>query len=216
MISFHDLERTVDRILHGTPQLWTITGQDGSPIISFKSFLKAEYKSTGKVVFEPIEMNSFAAYNKTNEPREYYFELALQVPNNDFASAISKLEELKKGTDLFYFVTPYLNFNDLSLEGYSTMFETTSSMMVVGLHCKEILQVQQGYTNVEVNDATPISQGDAANSDNASTSDTGITNTNSPSGEEEKQTNQSIIFTAKGGTIIPSSKNKASNGGGSF
>ena len=57
------------------------------------------------------------------------------------------------------------------------MFETTTSMMIVGLQCKEILQVEQGYTNVEVNDATPITQENASNSDNASTMGTGITNT---------------------------------------
>ena len=206
MISFHDLERTVDRILHGSPQLWTIAGEDGSPIISFKSLLKAEYKSAGNVVYEPIEMNSFAAYNKTTEPREYYFELALQLPNNNFASAISKLEELKKGTELFYFITPHLNFYNLILEGYSTVFETTTSMMIVGLQCKEILQVEQGYTKVEVNDATPITQGNASNSDNASTSATGITGTENPSDEESDKGLESIIYVGNGRKeIIPKS-----------
>ena len=193
MISFDDL-LTTDKIMPmAQGSLYSISGEDGTPIIDFKTLLKAEYKSSGSVVSEPIEMNSFAAYNKTTEPREYSFSVALQAPNNDFSSAVSKLEELKKGTELFSFVTPYLVFNSLTLEGYSTAFETYTSMMVVDLECKEILQVEQGYTNVEVNDATPISQEDAADESNADTVGTGITNTEPATTTETQETEGSIL-----------------------
>ena len=215
MISFHDLESAVDTLLHGRAQTWTIADEGGNPIIGFKSFIKAEYKSAGKVVFEPVELNSFAAYNKTTEPREYSILVALQEPNNDFAGAMFKLEELKNGTELFSFLTPYLVFNNLTLESYSTAFEDTSNMMLIELHCKEILQIEQGYTNVEVKDSTPINQGDAKNPSNANTSGTGITNTNSPTSAEKQQGRESILHSA-GGTIIPSSRyrTQASGRGG--
>ena len=193
MISFHDLEKKVDNYLFGNDPLWTIAGEDGTPIISFKSLLKAEYGSNGTVVSEPIEQNSFTSYNKTTEPREYHFELALQLPNNNFSAALAKLEELKKGVDLFSFVTPFTTFTDLSLEGYSTVFESVSSMMVVSLDCKEIKQVEQGYTNVKVNDATPIGTSDAKNPDNVDVSDTGMTGTDVATEAEEKTANQSIL-----------------------
>lgn len=192
MISFDDLLTTDTIMPMAQGSLYSISGEDGTPIIDFKTLLKAEYKSSGSVVSEPIEMNSFAAYNKTTEPREYSFSVALQAPNNDFSSAVSKLEELKKGTELFSFVTPYLVFNSLTLEGYSTAFETYTSMMVVDLECKEILQVEQGYTNVEVNDATPISQESAADESNADTVGTGITNTEPATTTETEQT-ESIL-----------------------
>ena len=195
MISFNDLVTTdipIMPIAQGS--LYSISGEDGTPIIGFKTLLKAEYKSSGSVVSESIEMNSFAAYNKTTEPREYSFSVALQAPNNDFSSAVSKLEELKKGTELFSFVTPYLVFNSLTLEGYSTAFETYTSMMVVDLECKEILQVEQGYTNVNVqSEATPISQESAADESNADTVGTGITNTEPATTTETEQTEESIL-----------------------
>ena len=195
MISFNDLVTTdipIMPIAQGS--LYSISGEDGTPIIDFKTLLKAEYKSSGSVVSAPIEMNSFAAYNKTTEPREYSFSVALQAPNNDFSSAVSKLEELKKGTELFSFVTPYLVFNSLTLEGYSTAFETYTSMMVVDLECKEILQVEQGYTNVNVqSEATPISQESAADESNADTVGTGITNTEPATTTETEQTEESIL-----------------------
>lgn len=194
MISFDDLLTTDTIMPMAQGSLYSISGEDGTPIIDFKTLLKAEYKSSGSVVSEPIEMNSFAAYNKTTEPREYSFSVALQAPNNDFSSAVSKLEELKKGTELFSFVTPYLVFNSLTLEGYSTAFETYTSMMVVDLECKEILQVEQGYTNVEVNDATPISQESAADESNADTVGTGITNTEPATTTETQETEESILF----------------------
>lgn len=195
MISFNDLVTTdipIMPIAQGS--LYSISGEDGTPIIGFKTLLKAEYKSSGSVVSESIEMNSFAAYNKTTEPREYSFSVALQAPNNDFSSAVSKLEELKKGTELFSFVTPYLVFNSLTLEGYSTAFETYTSMMVIDLECKEILQVEQGYTNVNVqSEATPISQESAADESNADTVGTGITNTEPATTTETQETEESIL-----------------------
>ena len=194
MISFDDLLTTDTIMPMAQGSLYSISGEDGTPIIDFKTLLKAEYKSSGSVVSAPIEMNSFAAYNKTTEPRVYSFSVALQAPNNDFSSAISKLEELKKGTELFSFVTPYLVFNSLTLEGYSTAFETYTSMMVVDLECKEILQVEQGNTNVEVNDATPISQESAADESNADTVGTGITNTEPATTTETLETDESILY----------------------
>ena len=194
MISFDDLLTTDTIMPMAQGSLYSISGEDGTPIIDFKTLLKAEYKSSGSVVSEPIEMNSFAAYNKTTEPREYSFSVALQAPNNDFSSAVSKLEELKKGTELFSFVTPYLVFNSLTLEGYSTAFETYTSMMVVDLECKEILQVEQGYTNVDVqSEATPISQESAADESNADTVETGITNTEPATTTETQETEESIL-----------------------
>lgn len=190
MISFEDLKGTP--FMPAQSNLYIIADEGGSPIIGFKSLLKADYNSNGTVVSEAIEQNSYATYNKTTEPREFYFEVALQAPNNDFSAAISKLEELKKGTEVFHFVTPFSEFENLTLEGYSTTIETYTSMMVVGLQCKEIIEVQQGYTNVEVNDATPITAGNASNSDNADTVNTGMTGTRSPSSEESSQGDESI------------------------
>ena len=190
MISFEDLKGPP--IMPMQSNLYMIADEGGSPIIGFKSLLKAEYKSNGTVVSEPIEQNSYATYNKTTEPREFYFEVALQAPNNDFSAAISKLEELKKGTEVFHFVTPFSEFENLTLEGYSITLETYTSMLVVELQCKEIIEVQQGYTKVEVNDATPINAGNASNSDNADTVNTGMTGTRSPSSEESSQGDESI------------------------
>ena len=195
MISFNDLVTTDIPIMpKAQGSLYSISGEDGTPIIGFKTLLKAEYKSSGSVVSESIEMNSFAAYNKTTEPREYSFSVALQAPNNDFSSAISRLEELKNGTELFSFVTPYLAFNNLTLEGYSTVFETYTSMMVIDLECKEIIEVEQGYTNVDVqSEATPISQESAADASNADTVGTGITNTEPATTTETQETEESIL-----------------------
>ena len=124
------------------------------------------------------------------------------MPNNDFSAALDKLEELKNGTELFSFVSPIHTFSDLSLEGYSTVFESVTSMMVVSLDCKEIKQVEQGYTNVTVTEATPISQGNAANADNADTVDTGMTGT-SEGTTEEKEKSSSTLYDSIGKVRIP-------------
>ena len=188
MISFSDLKNFSFSPLQRN--LYTVADDGGNPIISFKTLLKAEYKSSGSVVFEPIEQNSFATYNKTTEPKEFYFEVALQLPNNDFSAALSKLEELKNSTDVFSFVTPFTEYSNLTLEGYSTTFETYTSMMVVALTCKEVIEVQQGYANVTINDATPIDG--AKNHDNTTTTDTGMTGTQTPTENEKENAGESV------------------------
>lgn len=205
MISFHDIERTVDMALYGVAQRYILADEWGNQILGFKSMLKAEYRSMGKTIFEPIEENSFATYNKTTEPREFYFEMALQFPYQDFGVILGKLENLKVGTDLFIFITPWNSYSNLTLEGYSTNFETTTSMLIVGLQCKEVKEVRQGYTNVTVNDATPIGGNDAKNPDSVDTTDTGITGTRTPT-EEESDKGETIMHGIYGGEIIKSTK----------
>ena len=181
---------------------YSITDSSGNPVIRFKALLKAEYRSGGKVVSENIEENSFATYNKTSEPREFEFDVALQFPNNDFGGILAKLEELKKGVELFTFSTPFTVYEDLTLEGYSTTFESTTSMLIVSLQCKEVIQVAQGYTNVEVNDATPIDASDAKNPDNAETVDTGITQTSGTTEAEGKAAEESVLYRTTG-SVLP-------------
>lgn len=180
---------------------YAITDASGGLLLGFQALMKAEYKSGGKVVSENIEENSFATYNKTSEPREFEFDVAIQFPNQDIAGILSKLEELKKGTDLFNFVTPYNVYNDLTLEGYSTVFESFTSMLIVSLQCKEVIQVQQGYTNVKVKDATPIESKNAKNADNVDTVNTGITQTSTPSATETKAAEESILYRTTGSIL---------------
>lgn len=199
MISLYDTLYDIDRFVNpifGKSKDYTLTTQTGSSIVSFKTMLKAEYKSSGKVVFEPIEENSFATYNKTSEPREFYFEVAVQYPYQDFGVILGKLENLKVGTDLFIFVTPWNSYSNLTLEGYTTAFEHTTSMMIIGLQCKEVKEVAQGYTNVTINgDASPIGAEDAKNPDNTDTTDTGVTGTRKPTKEEGERTEESWGYT---------------------
>lgn len=182
---------------------YSITDSSGNPVISFKALLKAEYRSGGKVVSENIEENSFATYNKTSEPREFEFDVALQFPNNDFGGILAKLEELKKGVELFTFSTPFTVYEDLTLEGYSTTFESTTSMLIVSLQCKEVIQVAQGYTNVDVKDATPVDAKpidgeNAKNPDNVDPVDTGITQTSGTTEAEGKAAEESILHRTTG------------------
>ena len=202
MIILQDIEKAINTFLFGRSADYSLTDASGNPIIRFKTLLKAEYRSGGKVVSENIEENSFATYNKTTEPREFEFDIALQYPNQDFSGILAKLEELKKGVELFTFSTPFTVYEDLTLEGYSTTFESTTSMLIVSLQCKEVIQVAQGYTNVEVNDATPIESSDAKNPDNADTVDTGITQTSGTTAQESQQAEESVLYRTTG-SILP-------------
>lgn len=208
MINLYDIDKFVNPIF-GKSKDYTLTTQTGSPIVSFKTLLKAECKSGGSVVFEPIEQNSFSTYNKTTEPREFYFEVALQYPYQDFGVILGELENLKVGTDLFIFVTPWNSYSNLTLEGYTNTFEHTTSMLIVGLQCKEVKEVQQGYTNVVIESgdtspsgSSPIGSDDAKNPDNTTTTDTGMTGARKPTTEEQQRTNESIIVIANGGDVI--------------
>jgi hypothetical protein len=77
-------------------------------------------------------------------------------------------------------------------------------MLIVSLQCKEVIQVEQGYTNVEVKDATPVDAKpidgeNAKNPDNVDSVDTGITQTSGTTAQESQQAEESILYRTTGG-----------------
>lgn len=148
-----------------------ISYRTGRPILTFQSFLKASLQADASVVSDSIEQTSFASYNKVTSPKKYHFDLAIKnkqfgttsfgvnpiaartVPDT-FQQAYYALEDLKDSTEMFSFVSPSMEYRNLTLSNYTINWENTTDLIIVGLDCVEIREVQAAYTKVDTSDLT--------------------------------------------------------------
>lgn len=148
-----------------------ISYKTGQPILTFQSFLKGSLQADASVVSDSIEQTSFASYNKVTSPKKYHFDLAIKrqefgttifgqnpmaartVPDT-FQQTYYRLEDLKDSTEMFSFVSPSMEYRNLTLSNYSINWENTTDLIIVGLDCVEIREVQAAYTKVDTSDLT--------------------------------------------------------------
>lgn len=149
---------------------WTIVNDKSQQIVNFTSFLSFEMSAGGQVVSEPIEMGSFAAYNKTAEPIEIYVSLGVSGTPDVIQAAIDAIQKAKESTDLYSVITPEQEYQKLSVESYSykRTRDEGANVLFVELHLIEVKEVSTEYTTNRVLRAKQVK-----NSDNASTSDQG-------------------------------------------
>ncbi len=209
----------------------------GKPILTFQSFLKADLQADASVISDSIEQTSFASYNKTVAPKKYHFDLAIknrefgttdfgrnpmaaQLVPDTFQQTYFRLEELKSSTEMFSFISPSMEYKNLTLANYSISWENTTDLIIVSLDCVEIREVQAAYTKVDTSDLSAaqeaaraaaeaekaktevkasaddgkISEKDATDDSNTDTAGTGDVQPEAPSSE----TNESVLHKTRG------------------
>lgn len=184
---------------------WLLADSEtGQTMLTFTSFIEAAIKRSGSVVAEPIEKGSFATYNKTTDPLNAIVTLGITGTKADILNAIDALTELQTNTVTFSFVSPVKEFENLTLETFSWKWERVQAadVLYVELSLVEIREVETLYTDTTVI-SSPVSSGsstggaiseaDAANPSDASTEDTGMINTETPTEDESKQVRQSMM-----------------------
>lgn len=168
---------------------WSLADKNtGSNILAFKTFISAEIKQEGSVVYEPIEKSSFATYNKTSAPLEVNVVLGFEGTASDIQTTLDKLNELATTTTVFSLVTPAKEFENLTLEKYDFKWSEGGgvNMLVVNLPLREVKEVETSYSSVTIigGRSNSLSSADTANSSNASSVDTGMTSTEDAGGKK--------------------------------
>lgn len=178
---------------------WLLADSDtGQTMLTFTSFIEAAIKRSGSVVSEPIEKGSFASYNKTTDPLNAIVTLAITGTKANIQNTIDSLTDLQSNTVTFSLVSPVKEFENLTLENFSWKWERTqgADVLYVELALIEIREVEMLYTDTAVTSSatsTSISAADAKYAGDASPIDTGMTNTQEPSGEESNQAKKSML-----------------------
>lgn len=181
-----------DYLFGGGSSDWAITDSGGGDLLPFYSFISASIQMGGQVVSEPVELGSFTSYNKTSDPAQVTLELAFQGERSDLQQALTQVKELKESTDLFSIVTPYYEFENMTLQDYSFEWRTENGLgsVVVSLTCVEVREVEAAYGVVSQDAITaaqetpPITEANAADPSDVSTQDTGMTATAAPTTAE--------------------------------
>lgn len=173
---------------------WMIADEAGNSILPVYSVLSVDVTMDGRAVSDPIEEGSFTTYNKTTSPISIDMGISFQGDKASLQEAVTKAKELKESVNTFSIVTPYYEFENMTLErlSYNMRVENGLGVLVVSLSCVEVKEVQAAYTSVS---QTAIQAAQCSNASNASTVDTGQTTTATPTEEEQEkaETEEGII-----------------------
>lgn len=140
---------------------WLLADETGKPIITIKSLLKIAVKADGKVVSGAIEEGSFASYNKTSAPLEIAVQLGFEGTGADLANALNTLRDLKDKVSVFSLVTPYAEYENLTLQNYDYQLTRENGLCSLYADCSlvEIKEVKPEYSTVDASDASTVDGG---------------------------------------------------------
>lgn len=173
-------------------ETWNFRDKQGESIFGDVKVMDISFESNGKVVSQPVEEGSFFSYNKTGEPNKITNTLAFEGTAQYLQSVLNMLKKYKESMDLFSVVTPYCEYENMSLESYSYTRDVTNGygVLYVPINCVEVKEVKVAYSSTDVSELPPPID-DSANPSDASTQDTGMTSTTSGSSQTQESAKKS-------------------------
>lgn len=192
-------------------QQWMIADERGNSILPIKSILSLSVTSGGSVVADAIEEGSFTSYNKTTEPLELNMEIGFEGEDWELHHALTSLTELKDSVATFSIITPYHEYENMTLENYDYEMKTENGLGALIANCtfKEIREVKPAYSQVDASTiqqnqdensgAQSISSDDCSDASDSSVEDGGQVSSSAPTGSEgtaAEEDNRSILKTA--------------------
>lgn len=115
---------------------WLILDKDNKQAIAPDSILSVDARTDSKIATHPVEMGSFAAYNKTQMPNEVR---VVMTCNGDGASSrdafIITLEAMKQSINLYSITTPDNAYSNMNLVHYDIRRESTKGAMMIIVEC---------------------------------------------------------------------------------
>jgi hypothetical protein len=179
-------------------QQWMIADERGNSVLPIKSILSLSATSGGSVVSDAIEEGSFTAYNKTSEPLELNMEIGFEGEDWELNHALTSLTELKESVATFSIVTPYHEYENMTLENYDYEMKTENGLGALIANCtfKEIREVKPAYSQVDAStiqqnqdenraaQSESISSDDCSDASDSSVEDGGQVSPSTPTGDE--------------------------------
>lgn len=179
-------------------QQWMIADERGNSVLPIKSILSLSATSGGSVVSDAIEEGSFTAYNKTSEPLELNMEIGFEGEDWELNHALTSLTELKESVATFSIVTPYHEYENMTLENYDYEMKTENGLGALIANCtfKEIREVKPAYSQVDAStiqqnqdenratESESISSDDCSDASDSSVEDGGQVSPSTPTGDE--------------------------------
>ena len=170
----------------------------GLSVLIFSSMLEFNLRAEGYAVSAPVEQGSFASYNKVDSPNLLEVQIAIQGTDDELQIALKTLDGLQSSASKLNFVTPVAEYANYTLESYDFSMKRRDGLGVlyIRLRLVEIREVEARYTETK-----PISSGNAKNPANASTTDRGKTQAQTPTAEQ-KAASDSTLYKIKTGQVF--------------
>ena len=175
-------------------EIWDFRDKQGTSVFGNVKVMDIGVEENGSAVLQPVEENSFFSYNKTTEPQQIQCTLCFEGTAQYLQSSLNIVKRYKTGMDILSIVTPYAEYEKMTLESYSYTRDVTNGTGLLYVQCvfREVREVKAAYSQTDVSELPPpISDGEAANPSDASTSDTGMTGTNSGSSQQQGSASRS-------------------------
>ena len=199
-------------------ETWNFKDKQGTSVFGDAKVMDIGYENSGSVVSSPIEEGSFFSYNKTGEPQRIGCTLAFEGTSQYLQSMLNITKKYKESMDVFSIVTPFSEYENMTLESYSYTFDVTNGygVLYVRIICVEIKEVAVSYSSTDVSELPPpINDGDATNPSDASTQDTGMANPTTGDSKTQESANKSALKIGKDKAMERIGRT-GRGGGGSF
>lgn len=156
-------------------------------------FIDVDISYGGSVVSAPIEQGSFFSYNKTTEPIQINATLAFDGSNTYLQSVLKNLNTLKNSVTIFSIITPFSEFQSMTLESYDYSLRTRNGLGVLYIKANfvEIKEIVVSYGNENT-----ITQKQSKDVSAVSTVQSGLKQPTIPT-TEEAETGDIIMDTIK-------------------
>lgn len=133
---------------------WTIVNKNtGAEIVQFTSIIDFAASHPSDAVEETIENGSFISYNKTAGPVTIDTTLGYSGLLEDRQTTLNKLELLRSSLDTFSFVTPEMEYKNMTLCGFEQPQRTNAyaaNILILSLHMKEVRYATSQYYDGEL------------------------------------------------------------------
>lgn len=126
--------------------------ETGRSFVKFTSFISLDVRNEGKALSYPIELGSFANYNKVQSPLDIRVSLAIQGTETEFQDAILRLNKFQKEAEKLYVVTHGKIYENMTLESYSytRKADRGAYLLIVDLDLVEVREVATQVTTTVI------------------------------------------------------------------
>ena len=138
---------------------WMIVGSDSQKICNYDSVQSVDANEESAVPTEPIESGQLAAYNKIAHASEVTISIAFDGDYQRQEEALSRLEELRIGTETMDILSPGRIWRNMALQNYSFSRAAGAGghLLVCDLSLVEIVSVQLESQTVAYTPKNPTS-----------------------------------------------------------
>lgn len=132
---------------------WGIFDQNGLPLLLVDNVKSVKYQNTTKISNAPVEMGSFASYNKVIEP--YSVNIIVTKSSGgvvERGAFLALLDALANSTDLFMVITPEAIYPNCNIVGYEYAREAGDGarMIKANIKLQEVRLVTAQYTKTKM------------------------------------------------------------------